>query len=1137
MRILILLYIIILLPVIILAQVNKYGVPIINNYSPQTFNASDQNWSVIQDQRGVMYFGNNDDGLLEFDGINWRKIKYSNSSTVRSLAIDSSGTVFVGGVGGFGYITPDEFGEMKYVSLSERLDSSEQQFQNVWKTYTTKDAVYFCTTVSIFKYDYNKVYKFITLPQSSLFSYYFKGKFYFGNYQRGLMMIDNKDTIVVRGGDFFYRKNIFSILPYSDNEIVIGTMFNGLFIYNLNTGKVSDSKIPESTNNYFRTGNVLSSGSALSNDRYIFGTTTNGVIIVDKNDFTIISKLNTSLGLQSDIVYSTYNEPNCLSPQPLWFAMDKGISKTNINSPFNYFGDESGIEGSINDIIKFNGTLYVATVAGVYYLEYENNDPKFIQIEGISSAWSFLNFKPKSCEKEILLIGTNYGLYEIFDKNQTSQIERSISNLENPTHKFYTYILYASRFDPDMLYIGTSRGFIGLKYKNDKNWEIEIDLEDTLGLEIRSIRENKNKEIWACSAFDGIYKISFDNNKEATIEHFDTSNGLPMLKTNFACDFKEDLIFATEKGFYKYSEIDDEFIKDDIFGDKYCNGSVAVYRFITDTHGNHWLSLSNNNPNKKIRWVEVITPYDDGNYKITDVPFMPLPNLAYEVIYTDNENITWFGNSNGLYSYDKQLDRSYENKYYALIRKVTVNQDSVIFHGTYFNRNKDSIAIANTIQPEELIPTLEFSLRNPIFYFAAPFFENEESTVFSYFLDGYSNSWSKWDKEPKAVYTNLPEGDYTFKVKAKNIYGYESELAEYKFTILPPWYRTIWAYIMYVVIGGFLFWLFISMYTKKLKQDKIRLEKIVTERTAEVVKQKDEIEEQKDKMEEINIELTDSIQYAKRIQRAILPHEDYVNGILSDHFILFKPKDIVSGDFFWLTKIKNLTIVTAADCTGHGVPGAFMSMLGVAFLNEIVKNKSVQSTGQVLDALRGHIIKSLQQTGKEGEQKDGMDIAICTIDDETDKLQFSGANNPLYVIRHSSFGNKLTVKGVETEVILEPVIDLDEYNLFEVKGDKMPVSIHVVMDSFKSFEIQLEKNDTVYIFSDGFADQFGGQKGKKFMYKPFKKLLLSMQNQPMVEQKVVLDKAIEDWKGYEDPISGGTYEQIDDIVIIGIRNI
>ncbi|MBU0765770.1 MAG: SpoIIE family protein phosphatase, partial [Bacteroidetes bacterium] len=357
----------------------------------------------------------------------------------------------------------------------------------------------------------------------------------------------------------------------------------------------------------------------------------------------------------------------------------------------------------------------------------------------------------------------------------------------------------------------------------------------------------------------------------------------------------------------------------------------------------------------------------------------------------------------------------------------------------------------------------------------------------------------------------------------------------------------------------------VKLYTRKLEREKIRLEGIVRERTAEVVRQKEDIEKknvvlekqkeeierknvaleqqkeeitrQRDHIAEINQELTDSIHYAERIQKAILPHQDFAAQILPEHFILFKPKDIVSGDFYWAGKMGDWILATAADCTGHGVPGAFMSMLGVAFLNETVKDPSVTKAGQVLDNLRQHIIRSLQQSGKEGEQKDGMDMSFSAINEKENYVQWAGANNPLYLIRKQKTDNDLlTYYANEKETTLEPNLTESGFNLFELKPDKMPIAIFVLMDNFTNNVVHLQDGDTLYMFSDGFADQFGGPKGKKFKYKTFKELLLNNQEKPLPEQKLILDDAIEAWKAHDDPVSGHDhFEQIDDICVIGIR--
>jgi len=262
-----------------------------------------------------------------------------------------------------------------------------------------------------------------------------------------------------------------------------------------------------------------------------------------------------------------------------------------------------------------------------------------------------------------------------------------------------------------------------------------------------------------------------------------------------------------------------------------------------------------------------------------------------------------------------------------------------------------------------------------------------------------------------------------------------------------------------------------------------------------------EIKQQRDKIFQQKQEITDSIQYASRIQNAILPPSSMLDK-LQDHFILYKPRDIVSGDYYWMTLKDNKTIVVAADCTGHGVPGAFMSMLGISFMNEIVNKSDTTQANQILNQLRGNVISSLGQTGEEGEAQDGMDLALCVIDTSAMKIQYSGAYNPLYIIRNNE--------------------------LLEYKPDKMPIGIHTEKDnSFSNHDIDVEIGDALYLFSDGYVDQFGGSRQKKFLTKNFKELLLRINKKPMKDQKEILDGTIREWMG--------GVEQIDDILVMGLR--
>ncbi|MFC2138657.1 response regulator, partial [Bacteroidota bacterium] len=279
-------------------------------------------------------------------------------------------------------------------------------------------------------------------------------------------------------------------------------------------------------------------------------------------------------------------------------------------------------------------------------------------------------------------------------------------------------------------------------------------------------------------------------------------------------------------------------------------------------------------------------------------------------------------------------------------------------------------------------------------------------------------------------------------------------------------------------------------------------------RNDEIKHQKEEIEAQRDIANHQKQKITSSIRYAKQIQSAILPPDNFIKKILPENFILYKPKDIVSGDFYWITEKEGVIIIAAADCTGHGVPGAFMSMLGIAFLNEIVNkigiNKHIRAfkASEVLNQLRDQVIQSLHQDYDMDHLKDGMDISLCILDIEHRHLQYAGAHNPVYIIRNSE--------------------------LIQLTADKMPIGIYKSLnESFKNHEIDIEIGDYLYLFSDGYYDQFGGEENKKYMIKSFKELLLEIHQKPMQEQLSVLENTIEDYKGEND--------QMDDMLIIGIK--
>lgn len=314
---------------------------------------------------------------------------------------------------------------------------------------------------------------------------------------------------------------------------------------------------------------------------------------------------------------------------------------------------------------------------------------------------------------------------------------------------------------------------------------------------------------------------------------------------------------------------------------------------------------------------------------------------------------------------------------------------------------------------------------------------------------------------------------------------------------------------IYYLLGGMVLMLVLIIVVAIALIQKRRSNKLLAMRNDEIQEQKAEIEaqrdlaeQQRDMISEQNDKIRDSILYASRIQNALLPPENLMSGLLKQHFILFKPRDVVSGDFYYFQTYKQYTVIAAADCTGHGVPGAFMSMLGISVLNEIMASQQIANAGDILEILRSKVKNNLHQTSVKDGNSDGMDIALVMLDREKNYLYFAGANNPLIVIRNKE--------------------------LIVYEGDRMPIGVHIQDEIlFKNNEVQLEKGDKLYLYSDGYVDQFGGSKGRKLMSKNFKNLLLETSVFDMRIQKEKMDSFFETWKR--------DYKQIDDVVVIGLE--
>lgn len=1062
------------------AQINKNGIPLIKNYSPNDYNAAEQNWAICEDKRGVVYVGNNDDGILEFDGSTWNKIPISNGSIVRSLAYSDDDIVYVGGVDEFGYLAPDINGDMQYHSLVNQLDSI--YFKDVWKIFTIDKNVYFCSDRDIYQYKNKRLTKHYRGPKGTFLSFQIDNQIYWGSFFEGLFEMSEDTFAIANGGEFYKDKDIFVMLPWSENEIFIGTNGQGVYIYNTETGLSKNfselgkkyKKLSTILNNSF-----LYNGIKLNNGMYAIATLDNGCLVFNQ-DGKLLYKFDKENGLQDLTIINLFESGN----GHLLLGLNKGISFIELSTPFNKLGPEYGIEGIILDVIRYDETLFVSTNIGLYYLDYDENDLPYFGKVPLDWSVNDLEVFKREGVKDKLIIGTSFGVWEY----KSTSIEPDYISED----EYECEVLFQSKISPSKLYIANKFGLAYLEYKNGI-WHDHKKVHKDITSEINSIVELHDGTLWLGTTLKGVIKLTPDQ----VIERYGVEQGLPDLRGNKVYEIDNQIICATKKGVYYLNTKENKFEKYQGFGEKYdrSNDEIKSIDFIKDNE--FWIVLVDKDT--EIEYIEKLTISQDRIVTIQNIPFKRLINNSFYTIAFDDSNGTWIGTSDAIYNYQEQLQDDFIQYYSNLIRKVEIGIDSVVFHGTFYNDTAN--LIVDLEQPDELKNIVKYKNNSFNFYYSTPYIPTDE-VKYSYKLDGFDEDWSSWDDKTEKGYTNLNNGHYTFMVKAKNIYGIESEVVNYEFTIKPPWYKTIVAYFFYLVLAVLIIIVIVKIYTRRLELEKIRLEQIVKERTEEVVKQKEEIEQQRDEIADKNRSITDSIEYASRIQTAVLPSDEFANEILPEHFILFRPRDIVSGDFYWMTKKDNLLVVIAADCTGHGVPGAFMSMLGVSFLNEIVNRHDVSSAGAILTQLRADVKKTLGQEGKEGEAKDGMDIALCIVDLGKMKMQYAGAYNPLYLYRNNE--------------------------LVEVKADRMPIGIYIKeKESFTNNELDLQKGDVFYIFSDGYQDQFGGEDGSKFKTKNFKQLLLEIHQKPMAEQREILDKRIDEWRG--------SWEQVDDIIILGVR--
>ena len=500
-----------------------------------------------------------------------------------------------------------------------------------------------------------------------------------------------------------------------------------------------------------------------------------------------------------------------------------------------------------------------------------------------------------------------------------------------------------------------------------------------------------------------------------------------------------------------------------------------IYKLLDDGKGHLWILLPTG-----VYWLDLNKLYSTKEIKITELTKNGFPDYKYIGCYLDHDSNMVFYTEGIENAVTLGSDYFFTNNYSPSIffREIIIN-DSLV---------SEQLQMGKTVDISSTKNTFTYLENNVIIHFQGIDYRAPKNLVYQYKLDGLKNDWTT-TTATNVKFDNLNPGKYSFQIKCC-LDNQCSETISYNFTIASPFWETWWFLALMILGFTLIILLLFKWRTSKLTQRQKELESEVEEATGDLRLKHEELEE-------THKEITDSIAYAKRIQSAILPPAKLVKEYLQESFILYKPKDIVAGDFYWLEHKNGKVLFAAADCTGHGVPGAMVSVVCNNALNRSVREYGLSSPGGILDKTREIVIQEFDKS--EEDVKDGMDIALCSL--KGNKLQYAGAHNPLWIIR----------KG----------------EILETKANKQPIGKFDKPSPYTTHTFELEKGDSIYIFSDGYVDQFGGEKGKKFKSKAFRTLLLSIQDKAMEEQRVLIDEAFEAWRG--------NLEQIDDVCVIGVR--
>ena len=746
------------------------GYPLITSYAPREVGGAGQIWAVIQDARGVIY-ASSSVGVIEYDGASWRLIPTTTRTTVRSLALDHQGRIYVGAVGEFGYLAVDATGAKHFVSLLDRVPADARRFEDVWRIWVTPQGVYFQTQVALFRWADN-VIRVWKAPARFNRSSYVRGRMLLTQPGLGITEFDGETFRTLPGTERFSNEVYPIILPYDEKRSLIGTRTDGLFLYDgtTATGFPTDADDFLKNNNLYR-GFELPDGS-------IALTTTGAGMGIFNREGRLLETVNRGVGLADDSVYYVFPDRE----GALWLGLASGLARVETPSPASTFDENAGLRTAVQQAIRHRGTLYVATAQGVQYLRpaVGSDGPRFVPVSGMpNQTWWLLPFiDPVEKRPTQLLVAGSSGLYRI-DGDTATPIRESVGGNYNAA------ALLQSAVTPNRVYVGLFDGLASYRWSGHQ-W-IDEGRIPNVSEQMRSFAETTDGRLWVGTQTSGVTRLRFDDRDvspserpPATVEEFGDADGLE--GGVFARKIGDEVYFLTRDKIFRFDESGRRFVLADDFmravGFNELGGGFGVEGA---PDGRAYVNVG--------RETAVGTKGADGSYTFDKRPFARFAEMgAVFSLYAEPDGVLWLTLPPAtLVRYDSRVPPRPTAGFSALIRKVTVNQDTVIAGGDNADSAPPRLASSNQALRVE---------------FAAPTFGGESGIEYQSILEGLDDNWSDWSREPRRDYTNLGLGDYQFKVRARNQAGDVSQEAVYAFTILPPWYRTWAAYAAYLLLIG-----------------------------------------------------------------------------------------------------------------------------------------------------------------------------------------------------------------------------------------------------------------------------------------------------------------------------------------------